>query len=111
MKIKQARVLEILEHLKSFGGSVDKGITRLAYSAEDIAAQKYIMGKMQELGMEVRRDYVGNIFARLPGKNPNLPAIASGSHLDTVKQGGAYDGALGVVAALEAAYVIKEKGL
>lgn len=111
MKIKQTRVLEILEHLKSFGGSVDKGITRLAYSAEDIAAQKYIMGKMQELGMEVRRDYVGNIFARLPGKNPNLPAIASGSHLDTVKQGGAYDGALGVVAALEAAYVIKEHGL
>ena len=111
MKIKQARVLEILEHLKSFGGSVDKGITRLAYSAEDLAAQKYIMEKMQELGMEVRRDYVGNIFARLPGKNPTLPTIASGSHLDTVKQGGAYDGALGVVAALEAAYAIKEQGL
>lgn len=111
MKIKQARVLEILEHLKSFGGSVDKGITRLAYSAEDLAAQKYIMEKMQELGMEVRRDYVGNIFAHLPGKNPTLPTIASGSHLDTVKQGGAYDGALGVVAALEAAYAIKEQGL
>lgn len=111
MKIKQTRVLEILEHLKSFGGSVDKGITRLAYSAEDLAAQKYIMEKMQELGMEVRRDYVGNIFARLPGKNPTLPTIASGSHLDTVKQGGAYDGALGVVAALEAAYAIKEQGL
>lgn len=111
MKIKQARVLEILEHLKSFGGSVDKGITRLAYSAEDLAAQKYIMEKMQELGMEIRRDHVGNIFARLPGKNPTLPTIASGSHLDTVKQGGAYDGALGVVAALEAAYAIKEQGL
>ena len=111
MDINKTRVLETLEQLKKFGGSVDQGITRLAYSEEDFLAQKFIMDKMQELGMEVRRDYVGNIFARIPGSDPKLPTIASGSHLDTVRQGGAYDGALGVVAALEAAYVIKEQGL
>lgn len=74
-----------------------KGITRLAYSKEDEAAHQFMVETMGEHGLFVRKDAIGNIFARLPGQNSQLPAVGTGSHLDTVPQGGAYDGALGVV--------------
>ena len=66
---------------------------------------------MREAGLEVSEDDIGNVYGRLAGKNPLLPAIVSGSHLDTVRNAGAYDGIAGVVAALEVARMLREQNI
>lgn len=88
----------LFETLKAFNKPDEQyGITRLAYSVEDEVTHQYMIELMISRGLSVREDAMGNVFARLPGKNSQLPAVGTGSHLDTVPQGGAYDGALGVI--------------
>jgi acetylornithine deacetylase/succinyl-diaminopimelate desuccinylase-like protein len=87
------RVFERLDELYAIGGG-----TRLAYSAEEDAAHELAAGWMREAGLEVARDEAGNLFGRR-----GAARVWSGSHLDTVPKGGKFDGALGVVAAIEAA--------
>lgn len=111
MQVNKKRIMDMIDTIKTYGGSVDKGVTRLAYSDEDMAAQAYVIGILEELGCSVRRDVVGNIFARLEGTDATLPAIATGSHLDSVKQAGPLDGVLGVVGAVEAVRLAKKKSL
>ncbi len=95
-------LIKVYEHLKIFNSAnhTERGITRLAYSPEDEAAHQYLIEEMRNHGLIVRQDAMGNIFARLPGKNSNLPAVGTGSHIDTVPNGGALDGALGVFAGI-----------
>ena len=64
---------------------------------------------MREAGLAVTVDGVGNVFGRLEGADPSLPAVYAGSHLDAVPGGGRYDGPLGVMAALEAARAIRKR--
>ena len=78
------------------------GVTRLALSEEDTLARRYITSLMQEAGMTVRTDAIANIIGRLPGSDATAPPVIVGSHLDTVPEGGAYDGVLGVVGGLAA---------
>ena len=82
-------------------GDTPQGMQRLAFTPSDVAGREYAMTLMRRAGMEVRIDAGGNIVARKSGADPNLPAIAMGSHLDTVPNGGKYDGALGVMGAIE----------
>jgi N-carbamoyl-L-amino-acid hydrolase len=78
----------------------DKGITRLALSQEDEKARDLLVHWLQEEGLEVLIDPIGNIFGIRAGIEDKLPIVA-GSHLDTVKNSGIFDGALGVISALE----------
>lgn len=94
------RVLERLERLYAIGGG--PGANRPALSAAEEEACALAAGWMAEAGLEVVRDPVGNLVGRLRGRRPALPEIWTGSHLDTVPAGGRFDGALGVVAGLEA---------
>jgi acetylornithine deacetylase/succinyl-diaminopimelate desuccinylase-like protein len=87
------RVLQRLDELYAIGGG-----TRLAYSPEEDAAHELAAGWMREAGLEVATDDAGNLFGR---RGDAL--VWSGSHLDTVPNGGKFDGALGVVAAIESA--------
>ena len=87
------RVLDRLDELYAIGGG-----TRLAYTPEEDAAHELASGWMREAGLEVSTDAVGNLFGRR-----GEARVWSGSHLDTVPDGGKFDGALGVVAAIEAA--------
>jgi allantoate deiminase len=87
------RVLARLDELYAIGGG-----SRLAYTPEEDAAHELAAGWMREAGLEVSSDEVGNLFGRRGGAR-----VWSGSHLDTVPDGGKFDGALGVVAAIEAA--------
>jgi N-carbamoyl-L-amino-acid hydrolase len=66
---------------------------------------------MEEVGMQVRIDPAGNLMGHYPGENPHAPALVTGSHLDTVPNGGIYDGAYGVLAGLEVVRVLAEKQL
>jgi len=79
----------------------DGGISRLAYSEADVAGRAYVIELMRAMGLEVRVDAAGNIFGRRAGTDPEQPPILFGSHIDSVPNGGRYDGPAGVVAALE----------
>ena len=86
-------------------------LSRVAYTDADIDARKYVMQLMVAAGMDVNIDEGGNIIGRLKGKDNNLPPIAIGSHIDSVPDGGSYDGNVGSLAAIEAAHTIWENGL
>ena len=111
IKINAERVERILKGLAEFGTNDGAGVTRLAYSDYDKAAQLWLLSEIKDLGLEMREDAVGNVFLRRVGDNPKLSPVATGSHLDTVIHGGAYDGMCGVVGALEALYMLKDEDL
>lgn len=96
-----SRVWQRLEALGEIGADPAGGITRLALTPEERAATDLVRRWMEEAGMETRIDGVGNLVGTYPGTDRSLPPVATGSHLDTVPNGGRYDGALGVVAGVE----------
>lgn len=110
LKIDKNRVQEILSCLAEFGKTA-QGTTRLAYSAEDKAAQKWLLTRIQELNLKVTEDAVGNVFLCREGEEKELAAVAAGSHLDTVINGGNYDGVCGIVGAIEALYMLRDEKL
>jgi acetylornithine deacetylase/succinyl-diaminopimelate desuccinylase-like protein len=89
-----------LDAIYAIGGG--PGANRPGYSAEEDEAHRLVEGWMREAGLEVEVDAAGNLVGRRAGAEPALPEVWSGSHLDSVPQGGRYDGVLGVVGALEA---------
>lgn len=97
------RLAERLEAISQIGRTEDNGSNRPGFSHEEKAVKELIMQWMQEAGLTAHMDGAGNVFGRLPGKNPSAPAILSGSHVDSVPNGGHFDGPLGVLAALEVA--------
>lgn len=106
----QARIEEHIKLLSQFTATPGAGVTRLTYSKEDQEARKYIIEKMTEYGLIVSEDGFGNIFGKLEGTQPDAPSIIVGSHFDSVPNGGAYDGAAGVVVGLEVAALFQETG-
>ncbi len=94
------RLLARLDELYAIGEG--PGATRVGYSPEEDAAHELAAGWLRDAGLEVEVDRHGTLIGRLPGEAPELPAVWTGSHLDTVPQGGRSDGALGVVAGIEA---------
>lgn len=103
-----ASVTELLEELATYGAEKKGGITRLLYSKAWSQAQSFLAGKMTEAGLEVRYDSVGNLFGRFEGKSQEAKVILCGSHIDTVRSGGKFDGAYGIAAALTAVRFLKE---
>ena len=89
--------------------SVEFGsLSRVAYTDADIDGRKYVMELMKSAGMDVYIDEGGNIIGRLKGKDNDLPPIAIGSHIDSVPEGGSYDGNVGSLSAIEVAHTIQE---
>ena len=107
LNINAARLNRTLEELGKFG-ETPEGMDRLAFSPADVESREYTMGLMREAGLEVRIDTAGNIIGRRAGSDNSLPAIAMGSHTDTVPLGGKYDGALGVMGAIEVVKTLAE---
>ncbi len=108
MEANKQHLQDITETLAGITESCEAGIQRRSYSSKFREAVLYIKKEMEKIGLTVREDTVGNLFGMLPGSEVDLPEIMSGSHLDTVRCAGAFDGAAGVVCALEAARMIKE---
>jgi allantoate deiminase len=94
------RVPGRLDELYAIGGG--EGANRPGLSPEEEQAHELVAGWMAEAGLRVERDEAGNLYGRLDGADPALPEVWTGSHLDSVPRGGRFDGALGVVAGLEA---------
>jgi N-carbamoyl-L-amino-acid hydrolase len=111
LRVNSKRIEQRIIELAQFGGTPEGGVQRLAYSEADMRARKYIMSLMQEAGMKVHIDAPGNIIGRREGRNPGFPVLSTGSHIDTVPQGGKYDGAFGVIAAIECVQVLHENNI
>lgn len=88
----------------------EKGLWRLEGTTHAEISKDYIIKKMKETGLETRIDKVGNIFGKREGTKPDKKAVMVGSHLDSVKNGGQFDGALGVVTGLEAIRIMEDEG-
>lgn len=87
------------------------GVTRTSFDQKDIEARKYFLKLLEEADLSPYMDAAGNIFGQILGKNPELPAILIGSHLDTVNSGGRFDGAMGVLMGVEVLQTMKDKGI
>ena len=111
MFTNKKRVEDHIQLLSTFTATPNQGVTRLTYSAEDLKAREYIKEKMIEYGLSVREDGLGNIFGKMEGIKNDKPSILIGSHFDSVPNGGAYDGTLGVVAGLEIAAIFHENNI
>ncbi|MDI3339971.1 MAG: Zn-dependent hydrolase [Sphaerobacter sp.] len=99
-EIDAAQLLSDLDALARIGATPEGGVSRIAFSPADLEARRWVEEAMRVAGMAVRRDPAGNSIGTYPGREPGLAPIALGSHTDTVPNGGRYDGALGVLAAL-----------
>jgi N-carbamoyl-L-amino-acid hydrolase len=88
----------------------EPGWTRRVFSPAYQESRQVVSGFMEEAGLELSRDPAGNLRGRLPGTDRELPALVIGSHTDTVAGGGRFDGMLGVIAATEAARLLRESG-
>ncbi len=108
MRINLERVLSRLEELYQCGLLEDGNHTRMAFSPEDLKGREVFQNYFRKLGLDPRIDEAGNNIVRLEGRNPDLPVIMTGSHLDTVPDGGRYDGALGCIGGLEVCETLVE---
>jgi len=110
-QVKQDRLERSIMELAQFGID-EKGEThRVAFSDADIEGREWMMGQMQEAGMEVHIDYAGNIIGRRAGTDPQLKPIGFGSHIDAVPNGGNYDGCVGSMGALEVMRTLEENNI
>ncbi|OMD39242.1 Zn-dependent hydrolase [Paenibacillus odorifer] len=100
------KLLELLEELGAYTAS-GPGVTRLLYTKEWRQAQIFLQQKMVGFGLKVTTDKVGNVYGRLCGRSPEEKVILTGSHIDTVVNGGKYDGAYGIAAAMVALQVLQ----
>jgi N-carbamoyl-L-amino-acid hydrolase len=110
LQIDGQRLWDSLMHTARIGATPKGGICRLTLTDLDREVRDWFKAQCEALGCTVSVDEVGNMFARREGKHPHLPPIAMGSHLDTQPTGGKFDGALGVLGALEALRTLHETG-
>ena len=102
------RLLAALEAMADIGAQEDGSVCRRGFSPEDRQGRELFSQWLIDSGLQVRVDAAGNLIGRLEGLDPTLPALVTGSHLDTVPTGGRYDGALGVMAGLEVVRALRE---
>ncbi|MFD6440092.1 Zn-dependent hydrolase [Peribacillus sp. NPDC060186] len=108
MEINIKRVMNDFANIVRYTKTPQNGCTRFSYSPEDKQARDYLISQMMKLGLVIGIDAIGNIRAKY-GKEIDKPSIMIGSHIDTVENGGKFDGLTGVLAGLEIIRVLKEE--
>ena len=110
LQIDAHRLSAELDSLAGFSDAPPPAVTRVVFSEQDRAARRYVKGLCAAAGLAVREDAVGNTFARWAGADPELAAIATGSHIDAIPHAGRYDGTVGVLGGLEAIRALQQSG-
>jgi beta-ureidopropionase / N-carbamoyl-L-amino-acid hydrolase len=110
LRVNGGRLWASLMELARIGATPKGGVCRLAASDLDAEARRLFIGWCEAAGCTVRVDRIGNIFARREARDPSLPPVVTGSHLDTQPTGGKFDGAYGVMAALEVVRTLNDLG-
>lgn len=111
LKVNGDRLNRSISQLAEIGKLSQGGVSRLAFTPEDILARQLVQSWMVEAGMTVRIDAAGNIIGTYAGQQEGVGALATGSHIDTVAVAGRYDGVLGVLAGIEVVRVLKENAI
>ena len=109
--INQDRLNRRIFQLAEIGQLANGGVSRVAFTSEDLLARQLVKSWMVDAGMTARVDAAGNLIGRYPGRQEHLGAFATGSHIDTVPVGGRYDGCLGVLAGIEVVRTLNENDL
>lgn len=109
--INEDRLWNRLLELGNIGKQPSGGITRLSFTKEERAAKEKVASYMKEAGLAVYEDAVGNLIGRKEGKEKDAPVVLVGSHIDSVYNGGMFDGPLGVLAAVEVLQTMNELGV
>ncbi len=110
-RINGERLWDSLMALAEIGATPKGGCCRLTLTDLDRQGRDLVIGWAQAAGMSVTVDKIGNVFMRREGRNPLLPPIVSGSHIDTQPTGGKFDGNYGVLAALEVVRTLNDLGI
>src|SRR4051812_45658862 len=100
-RVNLARLMDELDQLAHFSDDPAPAVTRVLFTKPDLDARAFLRRICTEAGLQVREDALGNLFARWVGREPNLPAVGTGSHTDAIPQSGRYDGTVGVLGGLE----------
>jgi ureidoglycolate amidohydrolase len=110
LTIHRDQLLDELETLASFSSAPAPAVTRVVFSESDLQGRAYLKELCAAAGLAVREDPAGNTFARWIGREPELPAIGTGSHIDAIPFSGRYDGTVGVLGGLEAIRALQRAG-
>ena len=108
LRVNGQRVNAHLAELSEFGKNPQGGVSRVAYSDADAQGRQYVMKLMREAKLDVSVDAAGNIVGRRLGSDQNLKPLVIGSHIDSVPEGGNYDGDVGSMGAIEVAQTLAE---
>ncbi len=111
IKVNQDRLYNDFLELAAIGATPDGGVNRLALSPNDLKARAWFADRIESAGLALRDDDAGNLSAVLYSDEPGAKTLLIGSHLDSVPNGGRYDGAVGVLSALECLRTLKENGI
>ncbi|WP_252504465.1 Zn-dependent hydrolase [Sporosarcina sp. Marseille-Q4943] len=110
MAMELGRLRQSFEELAKFTDE-GEGINRLAYTETERNAHDYLIKQFELAGLTVRIDYAGNVIGRREGRSPDLPVVATGSHIDSVYAAGEFDGTAGVLVALEVMRSLADEGV
>jgi ureidoglycolate amidohydrolase len=115
IQIDEHRLLDELKTLATLThaepSTEGTAVTRIVFSEDDLRARAWLKELVTREGLQIREDAVGNTFMRWPGTEPELPAVATGSHTDAIPHAGMYDGTVGVLGGIEAIRALKRSGL
>lgn len=111
LSVNGSRLNSNIDRLARIGKLPNGDICRLAFTSEDLQARYLVQQWMVDAGMTVRTDAAGNLIGRYAGTVEHAPALATGSHIDTVPSGGCYDGVLGVLAGIEVVRTLRENNI
>jgi len=95
------RTAQELETLATYSDAPAPAVTRVVFSEQDLRARAWLKDLAKDAGLSIREDAVGNTFLRWQGTDPGAPAVAIGSHIDTIPHSGRYDGTVGVPGGLD----------
>jgi N-carbamoyl-L-amino-acid hydrolase len=111
LRVNGARIVEHLTALAKFGRNPQGGVTRLAYSEADRLGREYVMGLMRVAKLDGSVDAAGNLIGRRAGSDNNLKPLLFGSHIDSVPEGGNFDGVVGSLGAIEVVQTLAENNI
>ena len=110
VRVNGERLNARLAEIGRFGANPQGGVTRLGYSEEDRQARALVSTWMRDAGLEPATDFAGNLIGRRAGSDATLKPLVFGSHVDSVPEGGNFDGNVGVLASIEVARTLRERG-
>ncbi|HEX2268109.1 MAG TPA: Zn-dependent hydrolase [Pyrinomonadaceae bacterium] len=111
LRVNGDRIMKHIHALAEFGKNPQGGVSRVAYSDADKQGREYVLGLMREAKLDVFVDAAGNLIGRRAGSASGLKPLLIGSHIDTVPEGGNYDGVVGSIGAIEVAHMLAENNV